>query len=842
MIPFLRKFILLFSLSFLFVTPAIAQATEAESDEAEKQSRVSKQADEFFVAKEYSEAIRRYKKAYGKSKVRTEKAEIALKLADCYRYTYDYRNAASQYKRAVKLKINREEAYLGHADMLKAQGEYADAIEAYEEFAKAFPKDARAAIGIASSKDAIEWTMAMTLYQVGNVTSLNSEANDFSLTFAGRIGSFDELFFSSMRSGGMTKREDGWTGEKFSDIYSAERLGDDGQPKSTKKSRKSRKTPKANTARLQDFSDPVMLTEIINTEDHEGSGVFDARRRTFYFTRCMDVKQAQLGCGIYQTRKAGINWQDPSPVVLTTDSSESVGHPHLIDDKVMVFAGDMTDGRGGKDLWITTFDKKKRGWGMPVNMGPLVNTTGDELFPYVHDGYLYFASTGHPGMGGYDLFRIALGKDNLPKGSVMNLQAPINSPADDFNLILRPGDIMDGYFVSNRSDGKGSNDIWSLYQVPKKHQISGNVLSSKDQSPIAGVTVKVRGKNGFSQIVQTDGYGNFTVDSDDLQADETYSFAFERKKFLRNGTAGNTMGLTLENYSFQEASNVYMHTMSVTGSMDPIEIPIVLPEVNFDLAKWDLRPTAQVALDTVARTMVRNPNIVIQLRSHTDYRDADDKNVILSQKRADTCVKYLISKGVRADRLEAVGMGEGTPFVITGNYEGFGKGAFKEGTELTEALIRKMNKVNQEIAHQINRRTDFRVLRDDYVPPVDEAAIANADEAGQSKGDEVAVRGVIYVVGDRESYSVICKSNSITLAALKKLNGGLRGVRPFPGMQMKVTDGGDYAWFDKDHRQIQRNETWKTIAKELGMKLKALKALNPEYGKELSAGGYLLVQ
>ena len=187
-------------------------------------------------------------------------------------------------------------------------------------------------------------------------------------------------------------------------------------------------------------------------------------------------------------------------------------------------------------------------------------------------------------------------------------------------------------------------------------------------------------------------------------------------------------------------------------------------------------------------------------------------------------------------------MGEGTPFVITGNYEGFGKGAFKEGTELTEALIRKMNKVNQEIAHQINRRTDFRVLRDDYVPPVDEAAIANADEAGQSKGDEVAVRGVIYVVGDRESYSVICKSNNITLAALKKLNGGLRGVRPFPGMQMKVTDGGDYAWFDKDHRQIQRNETWKTIAKELGMKLKALKALNPEYGKELSAGGYLLVQ
>jgi len=445
-------------------------------------------------------------------------------------------------------------------------------------------------------------------------------------------------------------------------------------------------------------------------------------------------------------------------------------------------------------------------------------------------------------MGGYDLFRIALDKDNLPKGSVMNLQAPINSPADDFNLILRPGDIMDGYFVSNRSDGKGSNDIWSLYQVPKKHQISGNVLSSKDQSPIAGVTVKVRGKNGFSQIVQTDGYGNFTVDSDDLQADETYSFAFERKKFLRNGTAGNTMGLTLENYSFQEASNVYMHTMSVAGSMDPIEIPIVLPEVNFDLAKWDLRPTAQVALDTVARTMVRNPNIVIQLRSHTDYRDADDKNVILSQKRADTCVKYLISKGVRADRLEAVGMGEGTPFVIAGNYEGFGKGAFKEGTELTEALIRKMNKANQEIAHQINRRTDFRVLRDDYVPPVDEAALANTDEAGQTKGDEVAVRGVIYVVGDRESYSVICKSNNITLASLKKLNGGLRGVRPFPGMQMKVTDGGDYAWFDKDHRQIQRNETWKTIAKELGMKLKALKALNPEYGKELSAGGYLLVQ
>lgn len=842
MIPILRKCMLLFSLSFLCVTPALAQDTEAASEEVDKQSRVAKQADEFFVAKEYSEAIRRYKKAYGKSKERSEKAEIALKLADCYRYTYDYRNAANQYKRAVKLKIDREEAYLGHAAMLKAQGEYADAIEAFEDFAKAFPNDARAAIGIASSKDAIAWGKTMTLYQVGNVTSLNSDANDFSLTFAGRIGSFNELYFSSMRTGGMTKREDGWTGEKFSDIYSAERLGADGQPKSGKRSRKSRKTPKASMARLQVFSEPVLLTEIINTEDHEGSGVFDARRRTFYFTRCMDVKRAQLGCGIYQTRKAGINWQDPSPVVLTADSSESVGHPHLIDDKVMVFAGDMADGRGGKDLWITTFEKKQRGWGKPVNMGPLVNTTGDELFPYVHDGFLYFASSGHPGMGGYDLFRIALGEDNMPTGLVMNLQAPINSPADDFNLILKPGDIMDGYFVSNRSDGKGSNDIYSLFQVPKKHRIRGIVLSSKDQSPVAGVTVKVRGKDGFSQIVQTDGHGNFTVVSDDLQADATYRFAFERKKFLRSGAAGNTMGLTLENYDFQETSNVYLHTMSVTGSMDPIEIPIVLPEVNFDLAKWDLRPAAQVALDTVARTMVRNPNIVIQLRSHTDYRDADDKNVILSQKRADTCVKYLISKGVRADRLEAVGMGEGTPFVIAGNYQGFGKGVFKTGTELSEALIRKMNRANQEIAHQINRRTDFRVLRDDYVPPVDASALTNADEAGQNMGDEVTVIGVIYVVGERESYSGICKSNQISLTVLKKLNGGLRGVRPFPGMQMKVTVGGDYAWFDADHRQIQRNETWKTIAKELGMRVKALKALNPEHGKELSAGGYLLVQ
>jgi peptidoglycan-associated lipoprotein len=214
---------------------------------------------------------------------------------------------------------------------------------------------------------------------------------------------------------------------------------------------------------------------------------------------------------------------------------------------------------------------------------------------------------------------------------------------------------------------------------------------------------------------------------------------------------------------------------------------------------------------------------------------------VLSQHRADTSVSYLISRGIHPDRLVALGMGESQPFEIPQGYKGLGSDVFPTGTQLTERNIRKMSPAQQEVANQINRRTDFRVIRDDYVPPVDEAALAAAAEE-QAKEDAKPVIGQMYTVQERDTYTTICRNNNITISDLKRLNGGLRGVRPFPGMVLKVTAKGDYTDYDKTHRQVAVGESFRSIAKELGMKPKELEALNPEYEDELPAGTYIRIQ
>ena len=250
-----------------------------EKEEVVKRPRSVKNADDFYLAKEYSEAIDHFKKAYSKVKTREEKAEIAHRLAECYKFTFNYRAAEAQYKRAIKLKQAIVDNYLGVAEMLKYQGEYEEAIVAYNDLLKVFPNDTRGQIGIESCEDAVLWQKVKTRYQVGNLISLNSRSNDFGIAFSGRPNTFEEILFTSMREGGIGRKDDGWTGQKFSDIYITERLNSDGSSR-TKRSRGRAAKSNSAAARLQKFNKPELLPEVINTEDHEGSPVFDSRRRT----------------------------------------------------------------------------------------------------------------------------------------------------------------------------------------------------------------------------------------------------------------------------------------------------------------------------------------------------------------------------------------------------------------------------------------------------------------------------------------------------------------------------------------------------------------------------------
>jgi peptidoglycan-associated lipoprotein len=805
----------------------------------EKKVKATVKAQAYYDAKEYSLAIDVLKEAFGKEKSREKKTEIAFMMGECYRNLLNYKQAASQYKRALKLGYGAEAQYR-LAEMTKSQGEYEEAILEFEALKAMSPGDKRAEQGIETCRLAAEWKNSPSRYIVEPTEELNTRDRDMTPVYSGRPGTYDEVLLVSSREGATGNKEDGWTGESFMDIWMAAKERKSGGKKSRGKKGKS---PEMDDAK---FSTPVPLDPIINSKDHEGTMTFDSRRKELYITRCRVEKYVSLGCAIYVTSKKGQTWEEPELVVLTEDSTKSVGHPSFsADDKIMYFAGNL-DGAvdGSKDLWMTTFDRRSKKWNPATNLGNIVNTAGDELFPFVHDdGFLYFASNGLPGMGGLDIFRVKLGEDGMPVGEVENMKYPINTEFEDFGIILEGGGAQKGFITSNRNS-KSGDDIYTIFEVPLNFQLEGVVTSNKDGKPVPQVTVRLDGSDGTSIVANTDGSGRYIFERDKLKENTNYKISFEKKKFLNGFSDATTVGVPFSAFEYNSSERYFLNTLKVNKGIEPIEVPIVLPNVLFDLAKWDLRPEAMVSLDSVVAILNNNPNVVIELRSHTDYTDTDERNKILSQHRADTCVKYIITKGIAADRLVAVGKGEEEPFSIPEAYKGFGAGEFTAGEVLTESYIKKLAAAKQTIANQINRRTDFKVLRDDYVP---NRPAPTVDGTGaKEKVKEVVKRpkGEFYVLENaRESFGVVAKKSGISVRDLKLLNGGLRGVRPFEGLELKITLDGDYDEYDATHYRVENEKSLKEIAKKLSMDDKDLEDLNPNISnKDLVPGLVLLIE
>lgn len=823
-------FILLFTTSIVQFATAQSKKKSAETEDVtsdapdteESLAKDTKKANEYFEAKEYNNAVELYKRAFSKAKGRKEKADITFNQAECYRFMNDCKNAANFYKRAVKMKYDAI-AQLRYADMLRCQGEYEEAISEYQIYKQEKPGDKRGEEGIESCKMAIEWMKSPSRYMVNNMKDMNSKSSDFQAAYAGkRADDYGVLFISSMREESMGKREDGWTGQRYSDIYitEAERKkvrGDRGRSAATAENEEAK------------WSAVLPLSEMINTKEHEGAICFDSKMKTLYFTRCINEKNMKLGCMIFETRKQGQDWAQPELVFAAPDSLTSVGHPSLSpDDNYLYFASDMPGTMGGKDIWVTTYDKRKKKWTDPKNLGSSVNTDGDEVYPFAHDdGYLYFSSNGLPGMGGLDIYRIKVDEAGMPVGKAENMKYPINTNTDDFAIVWEKGDAKKGFMASDRKGGKGSDDIYSVYLVPLKYTMDGIIVSSKDGRSIPQATVRLDGTDGTSIVVNTDKDGHFYFTKDQLKEDTQYKINAEKKKFLTNTADFTTIGVDISAFEFVPSENIYLHGMRIQVKLDPIEIPIVLPNIQYDLAKWDLRPEARQALDSVVVILNNNPNITIELRSHTDYRDTDEKNQLLSQKRADTCVSYLISKGIAADRLTPVGMGESEPYVIPEGYSGLGATEFASGTRLTEAFIKTQNTAKQETANQINRRTDMKILRDDYVPNAP-APKSGASETTMTTQKEEAKKpeGQLHTCGATENFGGIAKQYGITVVDLKKLNNGLRGVRVFEGLMLKVTKDGDYTEWDASHYQVQMGDNLSKIAKATGVSEKHLRDLN----------------
>lgn len=641
------------------------------------QKNYKQDADVAFSGLKYYQAIDLYKKAYTKEKSKEVKSEILFKIAECYRLKEDGTQAAVWYSKAITAKYDDPIAILYLANIYKSQGKYEEAIVEYNKYKAAKPGDKTADLGIKSCTDAKSWKDNPTKVVVNPLPLLNSEDYDFSPTFSSKKG--DEIYFTSTRQGSTGTEVSDVTGMNFDDIYSSKR---------DKKGK---------------WSTPALLNATVNSPASEGSACLNSKKNTIYFTRCGVQKKGVMGCSIYTAAKSGQNWGEPELIAVAQDTF-TVGHPAISDDdNTLVFASDIPGGQGGKDLWYITYDKKAKKWSEPTNLGAEINTPGDEMFPFIRDnGELYFASNGLPGMGGLDLFK-AKSKGINQWGAPENLKAPMNSESNDFGIVFEEGQNR-GMFTTSRSGGKGGDDIWEFYLPEIVFALEGVVRDIETQKPIANAKVKLIGTDGLSAEALTDDNGAFAFkengDARYINPNTSYSLVVEKDKYLSAKGKETTVG--------QESSMNFFHEYELQPMQGPIKLPLILYEYN----KADLLPESKDSLNYLYNIMVDNPNIVIQLRSHTDFRGNDKYNENLSARRAQSCVDYLIKeKGVAADRIVAKGMGEKEPLKMP------------DGTLLDEKYINSLkSEEEKEAAHQRNRRTDFKVLRDDYVPKATETS------------------------------------------------------------------------------------------------------------------------
>jgi peptidoglycan-associated lipoprotein len=637
---------------------------------AQNQSRKMRKAEEAFSLEKYTDAIELYKKAYKKTKNRSLKAEIIFKQGECYRMSSRIKQAQIYYKRAIKSKYPDVIVYLRYADVLRMLGDLDEAVIQYKKYIQLNPNDVRGEMGLKSCNFALKWKDLPTRYNVSLMPVVNSRFSDFSPAFGN--SDYSELYFTSTNKGGISDKIDSRTGEYFSDVWF------------TKMNKKGV------------WSRPIVLSEPLNSTGNDGSVYVNKRGTVIYLTQCRVEKKKDLGCGIYISERRGKLWGATQLLQIKTDSSATVGHPALnYDESIMIFSSDMNGGYGGKDLWISVKGKRNR-WSDPINLGPLVNTPGDEMFPFLaDDGTIYFASNGHIGMGGFDIYKTEKDQNGaylLP----VNLKSPVNSFADDFGMIIEKNGER-GFLTSNRSGGKGSDDIYQFELPALELSVQGIVTDAKTGTILTETIVQLIGSDSSKDETVTDNTGKYSFKLNPLTS---YEIVVDREGYLTKIERETTEGI--------ELNKVFI----VDLKMSPVKKEIILPLIKYDFNKFDLRPESISDLDNLAEALLDNPDVIIELKSHTDFVGSSLQNKRLSQKRADACVDYLISKGIKTEQLVARGMGENEPFVIEVK-----DGRFKVGDVLTESYVKKiLFRKNREAANQYNRRTSFKVLINDSKP------------------------------------------------------------------------------------------------------------------------------
>ena len=678
------------------------------------QGSIHKKADKAFNAGELIKAKELYKKAYTRSNERKEKTEISFKMANCAMYLEEYKLAESYYKRTIKLRYIEMFGdpivifYLGEA--LKGQQKYDEAIVKFEEYALKDGSDQNMANeAIESCEMAKDWISTLSRYKVQNVQKINSRYEDFSPAFGDKKN--EVLFFSSSREEAVGKEKSGQTDEDFTDIFVT--------VLKEEKRNKKKKDPKNHMPDWdtptngfdKDFEgDTYGLEELNEKKSDEGVVSFTKGGKKMYFTKSFFEKNQEYFKRIYSVEKRGGGFDEPIMEKIPIDTLFDIGDPAIsLDGKKIYFSSDMEGGEGGYDLYVCLYDKKKKSWGEPENLGPTINTSGNERFPYLSkSGALFFASDGHVGMGGLDIFRTEITTDGFLNPE--NLKYPINTPYDDFGIIFEDEEEQQGYLSSSRKDRKwkprGGTDIYFIDKQLIFFEMSGFIMDTLANEPVSGAKIQLTGTDGSIYPTVTDGKGEFNIPRDKFKEGVEYQIQFEKAWYLTQRDTISTTNVDRLDCEELEDGNLVLKFKRYV-QMKSTKRPVVLPNVNYDLGKATLREEGKKALDDLADLLTKDhPELVIELRSHTDVRGSKQLNKKLSEERAQACVDYLVEQGVSPDRLVAVGMSFYEPFED------------EEGNIYTEEYISSLPVNSQESAHQKNRRTDFKVISEnleDYI-------------------------------------------------------------------------------------------------------------------------------
>lgn len=594
---------------------------------------------------QYAEAIDTYNKLLAKKYVN----EAVPKLAYSYYKVNDINNAYKYYTDAVALPEANDQDYFNYSKILMEKQDYKEAIKWWKRYLSIHPNDVVANMLYASCVSIDQFYKDPSLYTL-NPVELDGFSNTFSATPYG-----NGIVFTGDKAVNLSSKQNPWTGNAYLDLYFTE-PGEDGY-----------------------WLQPEILKGDINGKFHEGPASFTADGKKVFFTRSNYKKKRKLATDDYNESNLTLfsadlvdgKWTNIQPMPFNNDNY-SVAHPSLsADEKTLYFVSDMPGGEGGLDIYKSTFDGTN--WSEPENLGPEVNTPGNEMFPYIHkDGSLYFSSDAHNNMGGLDVFitSYADGRWLRPE----NLNYPLNSSKDDFGYYLNDDDST-GYITSSRTE-EGNDVIYEFKKNPPTFWLISTVVRKDDNSRIKNATITLTDANGdvFAQG-QTNKYGEL---KQKLVPNAKFTATSEKEGFFTVSQSVSTMGKKTS------------ETLKAQFVMDQlvIEKPIIVENIYYDFDKWFIREDAKPALNKLVKIMKDNPRIVVELGAHTDSRASDNYNLILSDKRAKAAVAYIVAHGISPDRITAKGYGESRLV-----------NRCKNGVKCSKA------------EHQQNRRTEFKVIR-----------------------------------------------------------------------------------------------------------------------------------